>query len=155
MRPGRPPTSASSCRSTPARPRRTWRSRSAASRRRRSRLVRVVIVQDGDLTSEHVDVIKRGRPCACPRFRSVRPGAVGLVGAPWAAGLAATDPTWIARMDADDVAEPDRLDRQLRATSCADTDVIGSAMVEFDVDPERLGLGPLRCPSTTTTSSRR
>ena len=96
----------------------------------------VLLVQDGELEADHEDVISAAS-ARMPALRVVRPGAVGLVGA-LTAGLACTDATWIARMDADDVAEPQRLERQLGVT-CEHVDVIGSAMVEFDVDPERLG----------------
>jgi glycosyltransferase involved in cell wall biosynthesis len=94
----------------------------------------VLLIQDGDLHDDHqtvIDVASRRMQA----LRVLRPGRVGLVAA-LNAGLAAT---WVARMDADDVAEPCRLERQLRAAALAGVDVIGSAMTEFEGDPDVLG----------------
>lgn len=94
----------------------------------------VVLVQDGDLTDHHLSVIAEASR-QDPGLRVIRPGKVGLVGA-LNAGLAATAATWVARMDADDVAEPERLESQIRAAAVGDVDVIGSAMWEFESDPD-------------------
>jgi len=52
------------------------------------------------------------------------------------AGLAYCQGDWIMRMDADDVAVPERVQTQLEfLRDHPDTDVLGSAMLEFDTDP--------------------
>lgn len=54
------------------------------------------------------------------------------------AGLQHCTGDWIVRMDADDIALPHRLEVQLATLeSNPDLDVLGSAMLEFDVDPRR------------------
>jgi cellulose synthase/poly-beta-1,6-N-acetylglucosamine synthase-like glycosyltransferase len=98
---------------------------------------RVLLIQDGDLTAEHQRVIEAaGR--SLPALRVLRPGPVGLVGA-LNAGLAAAESTWVMRMDADDVAEHDRLAAQLAAAAESRVDVVGAAMREFRDDETVLG----------------
>jgi glycosyltransferase involved in cell wall biosynthesis len=111
----------------------------------------VIVIQDGDLTEEHAHVLESAR-ARDSAVRVLRPGRVGLVGA-LNAGVAASKTGWIARMDADDVAERDRLRLLLEAARHDEYDVIGSAMREFVDDP--YDLGPVRdVPLTHTAITR-
>jgi glycosyltransferase involved in cell wall biosynthesis len=95
----------------------------------------ILLVEDGPLSREHETVIARAAE-AQPVLRVLKCEKVGLADA-LNAGLEAADTLWVARMDADDVAEPDRLEKQLRAVQQDDLDVVGGAMWEFQEDPER------------------
>jgi glycosyltransferase involved in cell wall biosynthesis len=52
-------------------------------------------------------------------------------------GIAAAQGDYVARMDSDDIACPDRLEQQLRFLNCNDVDVCGSAITLFGVGRER------------------
>jgi glycosyltransferase involved in cell wall biosynthesis len=105
----------------------------------------VVIVEDGPLTSEQHEVLDA--------FAGGREGVVRVVlpvnggaGVANQAGLEAATGAWIAKADADDVLVPTRFERQVEALRETGADLCGSAMWEFDDDPDRpvrLRLNPL------------
>jgi len=94
----------------------------------------VVIVEDGPLTPAHDALLDR---YAASRAHVVRVALATNQGAGVAnqAGLAAATGTWIAKMDADDLLLPHRLETQLRALHRTGADLCGAAMWEFDTDP--------------------
>lgn len=51
-------------------------------------------------------------------------------------GLEEVTTTWLARQDADDISLPTRFERQLEAARTLGVDVLGTAALEFDTDPE-------------------
>ncbi|QBR94189.1 glycosyltransferase [Nocardioides euryhalodurans] len=93
----------------------------------------ILVVRDGPLTPAHDVVLDEERALA-PELVVLEPGSVGLVGA-LNAGLAHTTAAWVARMDADDVADPRRIELQALAAREGTAGVIGSAMLEFEEDP--------------------
>lgn len=99
--------------------------------------VSVLVIVDGDLAAAQRTVLADAR-ARLPSLRVLEPGKVGLTGA-LNSGLAAAGTTWVARMDADDVAEPERLARQMAVARSGEYDVIGSALREFEDDPLRPG----------------
>lgn len=52
------------------------------------------------------------------------------------AGLEECSKPFVARMDADDVSEPDRFNNQLKLLTRTDVDIVGSHLAEFRVDPD-------------------
>ncbi len=117
----------------------------------------IVLVADGLLTQELDDVIARATErCQSPEtpkftvLRRTRNQGAGLAAA---AGLAAVRTGWIARLDADDIAEPDRFAKQWQAIVEADqagqpVDVVGSALAEFTSADEDHITGIRRLPET-------
>lgn len=99
-----------------------------------------VIVEDGPL-GPGLDAVLRAFTPGFPVHR-VRLDHNSGVGPALQAGLEALADswpiTWVARMDSDDIAEPDRLDAQLRWLRSSGDDVVGTAMVEFDGTPDRV-----------------
>jgi glycosyltransferase involved in cell wall biosynthesis len=94
----------------------------------------VVVVEDGPLPPAHRDVLERaGR--ALPLERVTLPTHRG-VSAALQAGLTAATGTWVARADADDLLLPERFDRQLAELDSSAPDVLGTAMYEFEDDPD-------------------
>lgn len=63
------------------------------------------------------------------------PGARGLGGV-LQAGLERCTTPYVTRMDADDVAEPDRLAEQVNSLVSAKADIVGGQLVEFRDDPQ-------------------
>lgn len=51
-------------------------------------------------------------------------------------GLEEVTTTWVARQDADDISLPTRFERQLEAARTLGVDVLGTAALEFDTDPD-------------------
>lgn len=95
---------------------------------------RVVLVGDGPLTPDLDAVIAR-HTAAHPEldFRP-QPENMGL-GPALRTGLSLIDEEWCARLDSDDIAEPERFARQLEAVAAdPGLDVVGTAMAEFDDD---------------------
>lgn len=100
---------------------------------------RVVLIGDGPLTPALDAVI--ARHAADHPELDYRPQPHNLGSGPASqTGLDLIDETWCARLDADDIAEPDRLEKQVAAARRGDgtsssektPDVIGTAMAEFD-----------------------
>ena len=102
----------------------------------------VVVVLDGPLSAAHLEVLDR-HPSARRVALSTNQGA----GVALARGLAECRSTWVARADADDVNEPDRLERQLALLEASGADVCSAAMTEFAGSPDHV-LGVRRCPTT-------
>lgn len=63
------------------------------------------------------------------------PDAQGLGGV-LQAGLKRCSEPFVARMDADDIAEPERFDTQLTVLTETDADIVGSHLAEFRDDPK-------------------
>ncbi|GAB3266095.1 glycosyltransferase [Nocardioides dilutus] len=102
----------------------------------------VVVVEDGPLTPEQHRVLAA--------FAARHPGVVRVplsvnqgAGVANQAGLQAATGAWIAKADADDLLVPHRFERQVAALRESGADLCGSAMWEFDEDPDR----PLRLRS--------
>lgn len=105
----------------------------------------VVIVQDGQMTPRLVSVlesIESESPVPVRRLRLSR--NVGLSQA-LQCGLSACRHEIVARMDADDVSLPHRFTVQLPVVE-AGADLVGSGLVEFEDDEQRLGA--VRVPPT-------
>ena len=94
----------------------------------------VVIVEDGPLSREHLDVISELER-RHPRVTRVRLPVNSGQGIANQVGLEAAAGTWIAKADADDINEPERLEQQLRHLEQTGADVCGTAMLEFDEEP--------------------
>lgn len=94
----------------------------------------VIVVADGPLFPAHIAAIRTIREEGLDVAFVELPVHQGISGA-LQAGLAASQSTWIARMDADDIAVPGRLEAQLALASAGTYDVVGSAMAEFEHDP--------------------
>jgi glycosyltransferase involved in cell wall biosynthesis len=105
----------------------------------------VVVVEDGPLTPEQHRVLddfaaRHGGVVRVPL--RVNQGA----GVANQAGLRAATGAWIAKADADDLLVPHRFERQVAALRESGADLCGSAMWEFDEDPDhplRLRANPL------------
>lgn len=65
------------------------------------------------------------------------PEAPGLGGV-LQAGLESCSSTYVARMDADDIAEPTRFAEQVTVLTDTDVDIVGGQLAEFHDDPERI-----------------
>lgn len=101
-----------------------------------ARPAQTVIVQDGPLTPAHMSVLSSAR-ARCPGFELIRLEHSHGLGPALSAGLERATGTWVARMDADDIAMPSRIACQSRLASTGFYDVIGSYMLEFERSPER------------------
>jgi len=105
----------------------------------------VVVVEDGPLTPAHDRLIDQYAAAHAGVVRVVLPTNQGA-GVANQAGLETATGTWIAKMDADDVLLPHRLETQLEALHRTGADLCGAAMWEFDSDPDhptRLRTNPL------------
>lgn len=100
----------------------------------------VVVVEDGPLRQELVDVLERYQDRSIPLVRVVLPENLGI-GPAAQRGLERASGPWVARMDADDISLPHRLERQMTALRGRSVDVLGSAMVEFEGEEETNRLG--------------
>lgn len=91
----------------------------------------IVVVEDGPLTPELTAVLD-----ATPGLR--RFALTENQGAARASqrGLEEIDATWLARQDADDISLPTRFEKQLAAARELGVDVLGTAALEFDADPD-------------------
>lgn len=104
-----------------------------------------VIVQDGPVPQALADELRRIEADSLVPVTVMRlPENRGLTEA-LNAGLAACSCDVVARMDADDVSDPERFERQWSLISDG-YDLVGTGMVEFDTDPEAVGAA--RIPPT-------
>lgn len=91
--------------------------------------IEIIIVDDGssdatyDIMARHAEADSRIRLCKHDENR-------GIVAAP-NSGIAMASADWIAMLDADDVAEPQRLERQLSVASRRGLDLVGSQLEFF------------------------
>ncbi len=112
----------------------------------------VVLVQDGPVPPALAAEIERlVAESAVPVNRLVLPENAGL-GPALQAGLLAASYDVVARMDADDVSEPERFARQLPVIE-AGADIVGSGLIEFGAEPDDV-VGR-RTPPATAEEIRR
>lgn len=112
-----------------------------------------VVVADGPLTAAQ-EAVLAAHAAAHPELRLVRLPVNRGAGPAAAAGLAEVATEWVARLDADDIAAPERLARQLPYAEARGLDVAGTALAEFDdaavaagASPGRALLGVRRLPA--------
>lgn len=94
----------------------------------------VVVVEDGGLpkqSSQLLDDLESARPDVV-RVRLPTNQGAGVANG---AGLRAATGTWVAKVDADDINLPQRLEVQEALVRERGLDVCGAAMLEFDQDP--------------------
>jgi len=98
----------------------------------------IVLVEDGRLTEELYAHIDRWQERLGDMLRVVKlEENVGL-GEALNVGLGVCRRDWVARMDTDDIAVPDRFEKQLSfIQSHPDIDILGSWICEFESDPEK------------------
>lgn len=94
----------------------------------------VIVVEDGPLECAHHEVLDSfaGKFPVMRRVRLRRNQGAGVANQ---AGLLNSRCEWVAKMDADDIALPNRFEVQVRVLCRTDCDVLGAAMAEF-VDHE-------------------
>lgn len=104
----------------------------------------LLVVEDGPLLPCQIAVLEE---CAAmfPALRRVALKMHQGVAVALQTGLKAASGTWVARMDADDIALPTRLEAQEQAMASGRYDVVGAAMLEFRDDPEKV-VGVRRMP---------
>ncbi|GAA1053631.1 MULTISPECIES: glycosyltransferase [Dietzia] len=91
----------------------------------------VIVVEDGPLSPALREVLD-----STPDLRRFAlPQNLGAAAASQR-GFDEVRTSWVARQDADDISLPERFERQLDAARTLGVDVLGSAMLEFDTDPE-------------------
>lgn len=97
-----------------------------------------VIVRDGPLNKQLDDLLEDFQKKFSDRLSIIDIDTnQGLINA-LNTGLASCHYDWIIRMDADDVALPERIEKQLDYLDThKDTDVLGSAMLEFENNPSQ------------------
>lgn len=98
-----------------------------------------VLVCDGHLTQE-LDAMVRAFEAEYPAlFQILRLAENRGLGAALRTGLPYCKFELVARMDADDIALPDRMEKQLAAmVACPRLSALGGQIGEFDEDPERV-----------------
>ena len=97
----------------------------------------IVVVCDGPLTPELDEVLERYQSRYPALFNVVRLEQNVGIGAAANAGLAHCKNDLIAKMDADDIAVPQRCEWQLtRFAECPQLTVLGGYITEFDQDPD-------------------
>lgn len=106
-------------------------------RRTRCAGVEFVVVDDGSVDA--TPALLAAARAADPRFRIVEGPAAGIVPA-LGRGLAMARGAWIARLDADDLMHPDRLDAQLALAERDGLDVVGTGVRCFPTQQITRGL---------------
>ncbi len=98
----------------------------------------IIIVKDGPLTSELDSVITQYRSQSEIQYKIINiKGRVGL-GKALNVGIKYCSHEWIARMDTDDIAMPERFEKQIRyISSNPKVSVLGGWICEFVSDPWR------------------
>ena len=91
-----------------------------------------VIVCDGKLTKELDDVIDRMVQSYKDLFQIVRIDTCGGLGNALNKGISYCKFELVARMDADDIAKPNRMEKQLKVISEKNVDIISGTIEEFD-----------------------
>lgn len=97
----------------------------------------VVIVADGPLTPAH-EAHLRAFAASRPGVRTIRLPTNQGAGVATQAGLVATTNGWVAKVDADDVLMPRRLETQRALLVSSGADVCSAAMTEFVRSPENV-----------------
>lgn len=91
----------------------------------------LIVVDDGSSDGSPAIVEAAGRRDSRVRLLRRHPGGISRA---LNAGIAASQGEWIARMDADDIAWPERLERQLAAAAACPEVVLWGSWVELFVD---------------------
>lgn len=92
----------------------------------------VVLIQDGPVTAEHLQVVEDWK-VKMPEINHVVLEHNQGLSAALNAGIKAAKHDWLARMDADDFCEPDRFEAQLALIRTnPDLAILGSWITEFD-----------------------
>ena len=91
----------------------------------------VVVVEDGPLPPDLRSVLDSVADLR--RFSLVQNQGSALASQ---RGLEEIGTPWLARQDADDISLPIRFERQLEAARSLEVDVLGTAALEFDTDPD-------------------
>ena len=97
-----------------------------------------VLVCDGPLTPELDAVVDRFTQQYPSSFRILRLERNKGLGLALQAGVTACRNNLIARMDSDDIAFPDRCERQLAVFEKYAVDIVGGTVLEFDVIPSNV-----------------
>ena len=107
----------------------------------------IVLIEDGPLTKELTTVIEafsQEAPLKIVAYQQNR--GLGVV---LAEGIYHCSNEWIARMDSDDIATPERFLRQIDfVRKNPDIDIVGSSIAEFQDTPE--AITSYRCPPSDT-----
>ncbi|WP_296747600.1 glycosyltransferase [Mesorhizobium sp.] len=112
-----------------------------ASMQRQSLRDILMLVVDDSSTDDSM-AIAAGHAAQDPRIRAIRSNGRGIVDA-LNHGLAHTDVDFIARMDSDDVAEPERLERQLAAMMAnVELVVLGTSAVAIGENAAAMDMEP-------------
>lgn len=108
----------------------------------------VILVVDGTIDDELNAVIDRHAAEHPEDFRVIRNPLNQGSGPASNTGIENVRTDWVARLDSDDIARPDRLAAQLAYADRHGLDVVGTALLEFDADlvdagatPEEAALG--------------
>lgn len=96
----------------------------------------IVVVHDGPLRDAHLAVLDNLTE-SHPAVVTVALASNAGPGVANQAGLEAASAAWIAKVDADDICLPHRVERQLEAVAGGRVEVCGSAMLEFAQDGEK------------------
>ncbi|MBV7294504.1 glycosyltransferase [Corynebacterium sp. TAE3-ERU12] len=103
--------------------------------------VPVVLVIDGPIPDALADVV--ATEAAAHDSLRVVPLAHNIGSGPASqAGLELVTTQWVARLDSDDIALPERLERQLNVAMLGGVDVVGTALAEFDDAALSAGAAP-------------
>lgn len=94
-----------------------------------------IIVDDG--SADATSSILSGYAFLDPRVHVIRKASTGLADS-LNVGIAQATGNWIARLDADDVALPHRLEKQLQIASSFDVVYVGSGGIEIDSSGRRM-----------------
>lgn len=97
----------------------------------------IVIVCDGPLTPALDAVVEKYEQAYAPIFHAIRLEKNVGIGAAANVGLSHCKHDLIAKMDADDIAVPNRCEMQLaRFAQCPELTALGGYIAEFDTDPQ-------------------
>ncbi len=92
----------------------------------------VVLIQDGPVSQDHLQVVEEWK-AKMPEINHVVLEQNQGLSAALNAGVTAAKHEWLARMDADDICEPNRFEAQLALINAIpDLAILGSWITEFD-----------------------
>lgn len=93
-----------------------------------------IIVKDGALTSELDNVIQQFEDWKAPLFTIIALEKNQGLGIALNNGIKHSKYDWIARMDSDDIAMPDRCEKQIKAMNDNHADIVSGTVMEFEAD---------------------